>query len=74
MNEYKQAWADHASVNISEQYQKIRKKAVSFDKKAMQTMDVVGEATAIAAMDAWLPFADVIAVGYAAYNILDIWS
>ena len=74
MNEFKQAWAEHANVNISQQYHKVRKKAVSFDKKLMQTIDVVDDSLEIASMDAFLPFDDLIDIGYAAYNILDILS
>ena len=38
------------------------------------TVDVLEDASIIASMDGFLPFADVIAIGYAAYNIYDIWD
>ena len=74
MNEFKLDWMQHAAVEIPQQYHKVKQKAVAFDKKAMQTIDTLGEAGMIAAMDSWLPFADVIAIGYAAVNIFDIWK
>ena len=74
MNEYKQAWLKHSLQSMPEKVQKIQHKAESFNEKLGMTVDVLEDASMIASMDAWLPFADVIAIGYAAVNIYDIWD
>lgn len=74
MNEHKQAWLKHSLQGMPEKVQKIQHKAESFNKKLGMTVDILEDASMIASMDGFLPFADVIAIGYAAYNIYDIWD
>ena len=74
MNQYKQTWLKESLQTMPEKLRKIHTKNESFNSKLGMTVDVLEDASIIASMDGWLPFADVIAVGYAAYNIYDIWD
>jgi hypothetical protein len=74
MNQYKQAWLNDSLQTMPDKFKKIHSKNESFNSKLGMTVDVLEDASIIASMDGWLPFADVIAIGYAAYNIYDIWD